>query len=178
MCIRDRYLTYFVYNDESSLKPGFTNSSGKAYYDTGGNDWKAVALLSRGTGSVSGLKVETPVRSEDVYAPNVMGREWKLKNALYLDSYEVQIVTKRRQLVKEAIMAYGAVSVGICWDNDAFNEENNAYYSGSDYFPPNHAVTIVGWDDDYSKDNFKEDNRPEKNGAWLARNSWGARWGV
>ena len=176
------YLTYFVYNDESSLKPGFTNSSGKAYYDTGGNDWKAVALLSRGTGSVSGLKVETPVRSEDVYAPNVMEREWKLKNALYLGNLsanreEVQIAAKRIQLVKETIMAYGAVSVGIYWDNDAVNNEKFAYYSGNYHYQTNHAVTIVGWDDEYPSNNFKEGNRPKENGAWLVRNSWGARWG-
>ena len=36
-----------------------------------------------------------------------------------------------------------------------------------------HAVMIVGWDDNYSKDNFKTAEKPTKNGAWLIRNSWG-----
>lgn len=31
----------------------------------------------------------------------------------------------------------------------------------------------VGWDDNYSKDNFRDGVKPEKDGAWLIRNSWG-----
>ncbi len=38
----------------------------------------------------------------------------------------------------------------------------------------NHAVTIVGWDDSYSKENFAEGHQPEGDGAWLVKNSWGA----
>lgn len=41
----------------------------------------------------------------------------------------------------------------------------------------NHAVTIIGWDDNYSKDNFKSSCRPQNNGAWLVLNSWGNKWG-
>lgn len=32
---------------------------------------------------------------------------------------------------------------------------------------------VVGWDDNYSKDNFRDGVKPEKDGAWLIRNSWG-----
>ena len=39
----------------------------------------------------------------------------------------------------------------------------------------NHAVTVIGWDDDYSKGNFI--NEPLNNGAWLVKNSWGTYWG-
>ena len=35
----------------------------------------------------------------------------------------------------------------------------------------NHEVTIVGWDDNYSRFNFPR--TPSRNGAWLVRNSWG-----
>ena len=37
-----------------------------------------------------------------------------------------------------------------------------------------HAYTIVGWDDNYSKDNFISTQQPEGDGAWLVKNSWGA----
>ena len=37
----------------------------------------------------------------------------------------------------------------------------------------NHSITIVGWDDDFSKDNFRNGFKPEGNGAWLVKNSWG-----
>ncbi len=38
----------------------------------------------------------------------------------------------------------------------------------------NHAVTVVGWDDNYSKDNFLEGHQPEHDGAWIVKNSWGS----
>ena len=40
--------------------------------------------------------------------------------------------------------------------------------------PPNHAVTIIGWDDNYPAANFLEGHQPPENGAWLVRNSWGS----
>lgn len=40
-----------------------------------------------------------------------------------------------------------------------------------------HMVTLVGWDDSYSADNFPQENKPEHNGAFIALNSWGKEWG-
>ena len=34
---------------------------------------------------------------------------------------------------------------------------------------------IVGWDDDFPASSF--DRKPQSNGAWLVRNSWGKEWG-
>ena len=38
----------------------------------------------------------------------------------------------------------------------------------------NHAVCIVGWDDSYPRENFKEGHLPEGDGAWIVKNSWGS----
>jgi len=72
---------------------------------------------------------------------------------------------------------YAAINVSCIRYHDnkttCFNEDNN-YYSG------NHAVSIVGWDDSYSKDNFAvtgNDPKPEYDGAFIALNSWGDYWG-
>lgn len=40
-----------------------------------------------------------------------------------------------------------------------------------------HAVTVVGWDDTFSRKNFSASCRPEKNGAFLIKNSWGTEEG-
>ena len=41
-----------------------------------------------------------------------------------------------------------------------------------DILNPTHAVCIVGWDDSYSKDNFK--TAAPGDGAWIVKNSWGS----
>ena len=198
------YLTYYALNPCGGM-PGFIDSSGDPYYLVGGNDWKAVALLSRGTGSVTTAKAPditsyyeydyaTGATYEDysqVYTPAVAARDYKLVNALYLGdfgAFEVQLSAERRDMIKRAVMQYGAVSVGIHMggmNHDNYNSETGAYYSGLVYYvddPKNgvttdHAVAIVGWDDEYSRENFAEDKRPQNDGAWIIRNSWGESWG-
>ena len=200
------YLTYYALNPYGDM-PGFTNTSEDLYYSIGGNDWKAVALLSRGTGSVTTAKAPDITSTRDdysqVYPPSVSARDYKLVNALYLGdsgAMEVQLSAARRDMIKRAIMQYGAVSVGIHMgdmDSSNYNAETGAYYSGlhlgevmvgvdkdnddeDDTVATDHAVAIVGWDNDYPKENFnagKNGEGPKENGAWIVRNSWGENWG-
>ena len=53
------------------------------------------------------------------------------------------------------------------------NTDTWAHYTYDDGMA-NHAVTIVGWDDNYSASNFLEGHQPPANGAWIVKNSWGA----
>ena len=73
--------------------------------------------------------------------------------------------------IKYAIMRYGAVGTGMHYHDEYYY--NGTYYYDGD-LAADHAVTIVGWDDNYSKDNFI--NTPHENGAWIVRNSWGPDW--
>ncbi len=43
--------------------------------------------------------------------------------------------------------------------------------------PINHGVTVVGWDDTFSKENWPEGHRPPADGVWIAKNSWDTDWG-
>lgn len=189
------YITYYALNPWKDMVC-FANSSGEPYYMVGGNDWKSVALLSRGTGSVTTAKAPDISSAggdySAVYAPEPAARDYKLTGAYYLGdngAFEVQLSAERREMIKRAIVEYGAVSVGIYinaiyndnmtgYSDKTFNRETKAYYSGLQYgvdVGTDHAVTIVGWDDAFSKDDFGS-NKPDKNGAWIVRNSWGA-WG-
>ena len=47
---------------------------------------------------------------------------------------------------------------------------NGSYGSNCNY----HISLIVGWNDNYSKDNFAEGYKPDKNGAWIIRNTHGS----
>ena len=76
---------------------------------------------------------------------------------------------------KKAIINYGAITTDILIDYQApyFNVNTSAsYYNGTaEKYTPNHAVAIVGWDDNYPKENFLI--TPPGNGAWIIKNSYG-----
>lgn len=84
--------------------------------------------------------------------------------------------------IKWAIFKDGGVSSPIYIDSAVsgmkgsayYKTEKNAYYYSGDK-EPNHDIVIIGWDDDFSADNFKE--KPEGNGAFICQNSWGNNFG-
>ena len=57
------------------------------------------------------------------------------------------------------------------------NDKTYAQYTDTNLAPVTHAVAIVGWDDNYSADNFLAHKRPPADGAWIVRNSWGSSYG-
>jgi C1A family cysteine protease len=67
--------------------------------------------------------------------------------------------------IKQAIYDYGVVSVAVCV-NSAFHDYDGGVFSGPSCTSMNHAVALVGWDDNQGTD-----------GVWFLRNSWGSGWG-
>ncbi len=57
------------------------------------------------------------------------------------------------------------------------NTDNYSQYTDNRYASQTHAVTVIGWDDNYSASNFLEGHQPPADGAWIVRNSWGAGYG-
>lgn len=95
---------------------------------------------------------------------------------------EIQVIEgKDFEKIKEAIFKYGGVQTSIYSalrssqsTSSFYNSANNAYcYIGTE--KPNHDVMIIGWDDNYSKDNFSV--KPEGDGAFICQNSWGIGFG-
>ena len=77
---------------------------------------------------------------------------------------------------KKAIMEYGALDISY-YNIDAapyYNNRTAAQYQNVST-DQNHEVALVGWDDNYSKENFLI--TPPGDGAWIIKNSWNPTWG-
>lgn len=89
-----------------------------------------------------------------------------------------------RNLIKEHIKNYGAVGAFTCLGGDITknlntdkvkNEESQfiSYYNNDSNKMYDHAITIIGWNDDYSKENFNDNCKPKNDGAYIVLNSSG-----
>ncbi|WP_255884263.1 MULTISPECIES: C1 family peptidase [unclassified Ruminococcus] len=79
---------------------------------------------------------------------------------------------------KKAIMECGGVTASFSMHTRYVNYDTNAFFcddelSVEEIASGAHSVFVVGWDDSYSKQNFKAGTRPQNDGAWLIKNSWG-----
>ena len=104
-----------------------------------------------------------------------------IENRSYVyDGYDADAVKR----IKQAILQYGAVvccyeadisNPGDSGSSDYMNYREYAQYYDSDEIQMNHAVSIVGWNDSYPKENFAAERNsvPAQDGAWLIKNSWG-----
>ena len=81
-------------------------------------------------------------------------------------------------LIKQMVMEHAGATIGVNSDEGFWNKNHGNLYShfGGELPPTaNHEVLIIGWDDDYSASNFSA--KPEGDGAWLCKNSWGDKTG-
>ena len=96
-----------------------------------------------------------------------------------------KIIDNSADSLKQKILQNGAATFSYYDDyNDfvhqsisgtGYSEDRTSYYQATKT-NSNKTVTVVGWDDDYSRDNFNTDQRPNANGAWLVKASWGDQW--
>ncbi|MBQ7599132.1 MAG: S-layer homology domain-containing protein [Clostridia bacterium] len=85
--------------------------------------------------------------------------------------------------IKRELMEKRGVVIGFHADVSKPDElDKNGNYINLDTYAQytdelvsaNHAVCIIGWDDNYPKENFLEGRQPPENGAWIVKNSWGS----
>ena len=99
-----------------------------------------------------------------------------VQDVIFIANDEVPNGTK----LKEAIMKYGSINVNYYGQSQY--DEVSLYYNTETYAQyvdvptkQNHAVTVVGWDDNFPKEKFLA--TPPGDGAWIVKNSWGHEWG-
>ncbi len=154
---------------ENNLK----NTHGFVYaHDAGGNSLMSLAYLTRWSGPVN--ESDDPYNEASGISPSGLTVQRHVQQAFILPDSDPDTV-------KNALMKYGAVYTSMYMDDKAssgyYNASTHAYFFNvSDWKGgSNHAVTIVGWNDNYSKSNFS--HTPSRDGAWIVKNSWGTAWG-
>jgi C1A family cysteine protease len=148
---------------------GFDVNPALGPYNRGGNADMALAYLARWSGPV--LESDDPYPSPGI--PVGLPVQKHLQEALFHPGRSGPL---DNDAAKAAVTTYGAVYTSIYMSENAayYNSGTKAfYYTGND--TQNHAVAIVGWDDNYAANQFS--SVPAGNGAFIVRNSWGTGWG-
>ena len=136
----------------------------------GGEYTMAIAYLASWQGPV--------LEEEDPYGDGISPDG--LEAACHVQEVQV-IAAKDFETIKEMVFKYGGVQTSLYTSlinsqsrSEYYNPETYAYcYIGTE--KPNHDVVIIGWDDNYPKENFTVDL--EADGAFICRNSWGSEFG-
>ncbi len=168
--LSEMYVAWFAYKDDK--EKSFTSGGGNVL-NQGGNELQSIALLAR-TGIVTESAMpygKFPSRSA---RPESYPRVLRIKDATFAALEHGS--PEQNRIVKQLIMDRGAVIIAYYDDERYYDGRHNSYFRKGK-IEPNHMITIVGWDDNYPARNFGRDS-PSRNGAWLARNSFGTRWGA
>ena len=170
-------------------------------FDDGGNADRSSAYLLRWSGPC--LESEDPYPDDsyyerwfyDNYYWNASLGKWMFLDLYTLDSilppspdlaptFHIQNIkwipgrTSYQGLdeIKDAISTFGAMYVTYWHASSCYKASTSSYYFDWDKTrESNHAVAIVGWDDNYPASKFA--TTPPGNGAFIVRNSWGTSWG-
>ncbi|MDR1885234.1 MAG: lectin like domain-containing protein, partial [Synergistaceae bacterium] len=146
----------------------------------GGYDNLSVSVMARWDGPV--LEGVFPGSASSVSPATSYPARLHLEDAYFLAFQFLQEFPEptddaRKRLIYE----HGGISAGLRVETASensryYNKEKCAFYFNGSVTRPDHAVLLVGWDDDFPRTNFR--SVPEGDGAWLAKNSWGTGFGI
>jgi C1A family cysteine protease len=128
--------------------------------EDGGNADMSSAYFSRWEGPV--LESDDPFDETEKISDKLPYRSQLLSAIWYTDTTSI----------KNSLLENGPLQVNMMSDENFYSYETGitTYYCPNNY-TLNHAVTLVGWDDNLNISNAPVD------GAWLIKNSWGTDWG-
>lgn len=155
-----------------------------AAYSWGGSPLLAVFNLAKWSGFVQ--ESVAPFRATTQKQQQAMANTMQHKGETlrYNSSYHLQNATcyddASTTVWKQALMQTSALTLGMYYNTSYLSASSNgrnyyqsSYTGKSAISAANHCVTIVGWDDNYSRLHFPASHRPSSDGAWLIANSYG-----
>lgn len=176
-------LIYFTYNFATDPLGGTEGDSAEydsanaedSYLNYGGNYEMAARRMSQWIGAVNELDV--PYADAEKVEKSGLDTSYAYsRDVAHLENAYCISLKDNTDDVKTQIMDHGAVGV-MYYHLDkgmAANQKGEYTYYDTSASGGGHAVMIVGWDDNYSKNNFAGYAKPAHDGAWLVRNSWGS----
>lgn len=93
-------------------------------------------------------------------------RDWLLKDANYYSMDDTENI-------KKILMEKGAMQIPV---HVMSRNEYNSVFNKATILTPNGTMVLVGWDDDFPRENFGT-YTPEHNGAWLALDMMAGAYG-
>ncbi|WP_158568177.1 GBS Bsp-like repeat-containing protein [Coprobacillus sp. AF33-1AC] len=182
--LSEAHLNYFTYNNKGDFYNNTNNDqtvivNGETYYDKGiAPNMVQIALSNFGLADEEDYPIKN-VQTMNGTHDDQNNTTYRLTNSnLICDRVyktDEKITVDYGDKVKQAILKNGSVFATYDHLNNYYNGQNSNYYNPNHDVWLNHAVTIVGWDDNYSASNFSY--TPSRNGAWLIKNSWGTGFG-
>lgn len=175
------YFTYHTVTDPLGGTAGDSNSmvcqpNVASYLEQGGNQYYAMRVLAGWMGVVNEADFPYAAAPSTVYGGVDPGLAYG-HNAATLTNAQMVNIHSQMLAVKQGIVDHGAVAISYYADEYYYKDaEYNGqtvstyYYDGLGGMEANHAVTVVGWDDNFPASAFV--SSPSRNGAWLVRNSW------
>ena len=166
----------------------FNNSANNEYgynigFDRGGTFLMGQSYLSNGMGAIDEAEMPFENNEDSIDISEIQNKNTTttLYDTILFEDVEDIGKAELMSKMKQVISNYGgiyAIFHGAQLLSDSYNNETGAIYcpkeSTTSEYPSNHAGVIVGWDDNYSKENFAQENQPENDGAWIVKNSWGS----
>ncbi|MBQ8951059.1 MAG: hypothetical protein IJ065_07920 [Eubacterium sp.] len=150
-------------------------------YYMGGSSGLVAQQFAIGAGPIyeQEAPMNTDARQIEKSVDNIIKLDEEGSITKYMGNYLLtrNIIYQSDEDIKAGIIKHGAVFCGVYVDLKGGSKDSEGqanYYLTEKNSPPkqtNHVVTIVGWDDKYSKDNFK--TAPPNDGAWLIKDSTG-----
>ena len=132
-------------------------------WSDGGNYYMSLAYLLRWSGPVD--ENDDPFSDWSTSSPTKLNLTKHVQDVLLIP---IRLSYKDLNQIKYALMTYGALYTSMQADN-SLQYEPDYYHDIIDV--SNHAVTLIGWDDNYKKENFAI--TPPGDGAFIIKNSWG-----
>ena len=141
------------------------------YLGDGAHAHNPAGYLLRWSGPVSEAK-DPYVGTEEAWnAANspALPSEFHVQDVVWIPALDG--TDERRAEFKRAILEYGALAADMYWGGSCTSSNNTYHCYAYSSASANHAITVVGWDDNLSRELFR--NPPPSDGAWIIKNSWG-----